>query len=94
MPIKHCMLNPIELSWSGLKRYVRDNDTNFHLSDVRKLAERWMGSLDPSTLTSYHDHVQKIQNTYKTSDNFVGTIEEQIIDDNIGKDSDMQEPNG
>ena len=37
--------------------------------------------------------VRKIENTYKTSDNFVETIEEQIIDDDIDTDSDMEEPN-
>ena len=52
-----------------------------------------MASLDPSTVTSYHDHVRKIENTYKTSDNFVETIEEQIIDDDIDTDLDMEEQN-
>ena len=76
--MKYYMLNPIELAWSRLKRYVRDNNTNFRLSDVRKLAEQWMASLDASTVISYQDYVRTIENTYKVSDNFVETIEEQI----------------
>jgi transposase len=27
LPIKHCVLNPIELAWSQLKSYVRSNNT-------------------------------------------------------------------
>ena len=29
LPIKHCILNPIELCWSQLKGYVRRNNTAF-----------------------------------------------------------------
>jgi hypothetical protein len=28
LPLKHCMFNPIELAWAGLKQHVRDNSIN------------------------------------------------------------------
>ena len=87
------MLSPIELAWSGLKRYVCDNDGNFRLSDVRKLAQQWIASLDVSTFISYYGHVRKIENTYKISDNFAESIEDQIIDDDVDTDSDIEELN-
>ena len=74
LPIKHCMLNPIELSWSRFKRYVLNNNTNFLLSDVRKLTRQRMASLDVLTVISYHEHVRKIENTYKISGDFVESI--------------------
>ncbi len=52
-----------------------------------------MASLDASTAISYHDHVRKIENTYKISDDFAETIEEQIIDDDVDIDSDTEETN-
>ena len=87
------MLNPTELAWIGLKRRVRDNNTNFRLCDVRKLTQQWMASLDVSTVISYHEHVRKIESTYKISNDFVQSIEEQIIDDDVDTDLDIEELN-
>ncbi|CAF4924644.1 unnamed protein product, partial [Rotaria sp. Silwood1] len=45
LPVKHCMLNRIELAWAGLKNNVRDKNANFSLSDVGHLGYQWMTSL-------------------------------------------------
>ena len=83
------MFNPIELAWAGLKSYVREHNTNFRLSDVRNLTQTWMASLDASTATSYIDHAQNIENTFKKSDRFTEQIEEQIVDDDDEEDNDI-----
>ena len=75
------MLNPIELAWSGLKSFVRKNNTNFRLSDVSHLAMQWLSSLTASDTTAFIDHVLKIEETFKKSDRFIEQIEEDIMDE-------------
>ena len=58
LPVKHCTLNPIEFAWSGMKAYIRKNNTYFRLSNVERLASEWMAALDPSTTQSYFSHAQ------------------------------------
>ena len=91
LPVKHCMFNPIELAWAGLKDYVRDNNTGFRLSDVRRLAQQWMTLLDAPTAAAYVDHTRNIEETYKNSDRFTEQIEEEIIDDDEEVDSGAEE---
>ncbi len=86
LPVKHCMFNPIELAWAGLKKHVRDNNTRFRLSDVRLLVQQWMTSLNASMATSYLNHARNIENTFKKSDAFIEQIEEQLIDDEDNDD--------
>jgi hypothetical protein len=83
------MFNPIELAWAGLKSYVREHNINFRLSDVRNLTQTWMTSLDASTATSYIDHAQNIENTFKKSDRFTEQIEEQIVDDDDEEENEL-----
>jgi hypothetical protein len=64
LPVKHCIFNPIELAWASMKNYVRNNNINFRLSDVRYLAEQWMTSLDAKTATAYLDLARNIENTF------------------------------
>ena len=75
------MLNPIELAWSGLKNFVRENNTNFRLSDVRHLAMEWISSLTAGDSAAYIDHTLKIEETFKKSDRFSEQIEEDLIDE-------------
>lgn len=37
MPLNHSELNPIVLAWMSVKRYVKENNTTFKVSDVQKL---------------------------------------------------------
>jgi hypothetical protein len=79
--VKHCSLNPIELAWAGTKTYVRDNKTNFRLSDVERLAAEWIAVLDSSTAQSYFAHVHQHKLVFKQADAFAEEVENQLIDD-------------
>ena len=37
LPPYHCELNPIELAWAQVKRYIKDNNKQFTLSHVKEL---------------------------------------------------------
>ena len=91
LPVKHCILNPIELAWASMKAYVRDNNINFRLSDVRNLAQHWMVSVDTTTVAAYIQHIRDIENTFKKSDSFAEQIEEEIIDEDEEMDSEDDE---
>ncbi|CAF1503947.1 unnamed protein product [Rotaria sp. Silwood1] len=41
MPVKHCVLIPIELGWAGLKNYVRKYNVRFSLNDIAQLFNEW-----------------------------------------------------
>lgn len=84
------MLNPIELAWSGLKNFVRKNNTNFRLSEVRSLAFEWIHSLTADSATAYIDHVLKIEATFKESDRFIEQIEEDLVDEEENVDSEEE----
>ena len=40
LPVAHPVLNPIELMWGQIKRYVRDNNCDFTITHIRELAEQ------------------------------------------------------
>ena len=43
-PVRHCELNPIELIWAQMKRYVACRNNTFRMKDVQKLT---MKSFNP-----------------------------------------------
>jgi hypothetical protein len=81
------MLNAIELAWAGLKNHVRDNNVNFSISDVRRLAYEWMVSLNSTTAMGYVNEAHKIEDMFKKSDRFTEEIEEQLLDEEDDVDS-------
>ena len=77
LPIKHCILNQIELCCWQLKGYVRRNNTAFRLDDIIKLSQEYIAALDHCT--AFIQHVCKAQLTFRQADNFV----DKVIDPDI-----------
>ena len=42
-----------------MKRYIRDHNTTFRLSDVERLASEWIAALDSATVQSYFSHAEQ-----------------------------------
>ena len=79
LPIKHCVLNPIELCWSQLKSYVRQNNTQFRLTDITTLSQEYIAALDDCTAFIAHAH--KAEMTFRQADNYVEeAIDPEIVD--------------
>ncbi|CAF0826258.1 unnamed protein product [Didymodactylos carnosus] len=81
LPVKHCSLNSIELGWAGMKAYIRDNNTNFCLPDVERLASEWIAAVDEATAQSYIAHAHQHELVFKQTDAFAEEVEDQLIDD-------------
>ena len=93
LPIKHCVLNPIELAWAQLKSYVRRENVNFRISDVETLALEFMAAIDRDLAESFIEHTQKVEEIFKTADAFVEhSVEPQLIDTDDENDFDSYDP--
>jgi transposase len=90
LPIKHCILNPIELAWAQLKAYVRSNNTNFRLTDIRALSEEYIAALDDETSRRFINHVRKAQEQFRTADDFVEEdIEPNLLSEDEHSEADV-----
>ncbi|CAF4261715.1 unnamed protein product, partial [Rotaria sp. Silwood2] len=90
LPIKHCLLNPVELAWANLKQYVRDNNVNFRLSDIRHLVQEWMLNMTMATVTAYFNHVYYLEEMFKKSDAFTEQLKEDLLDDDNDDELDSE----
>ena len=69
LPVRHCVLNPIELAWPGLKNYIRDNNKNFRLFDVHNLTMEYLAAVDEPLSIIYFQHIKGYKDTLKAADN-------------------------
>ncbi|CAF4548983.1 unnamed protein product [Didymodactylos carnosus] len=81
IPVKHCVLNPIELVWSGLKNYVRSQNIRFSLNDVEQLSLEWLSSVGPEHVRSYYEHMLKHEEIFRAADKIAEELETDLIDD-------------
>ncbi|XP_062511240.1 uncharacterized protein LOC134187137 [Corticium candelabrum] len=58
-PVAHCELNPIELAWSKVKRYLKEHNQTFKLADLEELVSAAFQSVTPEMWRSYCKHVEK-----------------------------------
>ncbi|CAI6358893.1 unnamed protein product [Macrosiphum euphorbiae] len=63
-PPYHCEVNPIELAWSSVKRYVKSNNTTFKLPDVRQLLTEGVNSCTPEMWKNFVQHVIKVEDRF------------------------------
>ena len=64
LPVAHPELNPIELVWSMLKKYIKEKNVNYSLSEVEKHAHEFFTTYKQSTWQKCVEHVKKIENEY------------------------------
>ena len=59
LPPYHCELNPIELAWSQVKRYIKENNQLFTLTAVKVLTYRGIDQVGPANwMNTYSEHLR------------------------------------
>jgi len=56
LPPYHCELNPIEMSWSNVKGYVKTNISTFKINDVRRLLNEGIERVTLEMWSNYVSH--------------------------------------
>ena len=88
LPVRHCVLSPIELAWAGLKNYIRDNNTNFRLVDIHNLTLEYLAAVDESLARGYFRHTKRYEDTFKETDKYVQDVIEPKLGDTDNDASD------
>ena len=87
IPVKHCVLNPIELGWAGLKNYVRKQNVRFSLNEVVQLCNKWLAGCGPENAADYFAHIYKHEETFKLANKNAEQLESDLIDSEEDADS-------
>ena len=59
LPPYHCELNPIELAWSQVKRYIKENNQLFTLTAVKELTYRGIDQVGPANWKKLVEHIER-----------------------------------
>jgi len=79
LPPYHCELNPIEMVWSQIKRYVARNNKTFKLEDVKKLVLEAINEVTADQWNNYENHVVKVENEMKDLEHIQDRVIDKII---------------
>ncbi|CAF0955652.1 unnamed protein product [Rotaria sordida] len=88
IPVKHYVLNPIELGLTGLKNYARQQNVHFRWDDIGQLCNEWLAACGPEHASAYFAHIYKQEEIFKTADKNVEEIENDLIDSEDDVDDD------
>ena len=80
LPPYHCELNPIELAWSQVKRFIKENNQLLTLTAVKELTYRGFDQVGPANWKKLVEHVQRaFEDKYWRDDD----LQEEYIDEFI-----------
>ena len=86
LPPYHCKLNPIELAWAQVKRYIKKNNKLFTLTHVKELTLDGFTKVGPENWKKLVEHAIKIEDKFWEQDE----LYEQYLDEfiiRVNKDS-------
>lgn len=94
LPPYMCELNPIEIAWAQLKRFIRDKNTTgeFSIKMLRELVDQGIVSITSDDWKKFCSHVLKIEDDFWTNDQYMEEMEHLIITlngDSSGDDTDF-----
>ena len=80
LPPYHCELNPIELAWLQVKRYIKEKNQLFTLKAVKELTYRGIDQVGPTNWKKLVEHVERaFEDKYWCDDG----LQEECIDEFI-----------
>ncbi|XP_062520191.1 uncharacterized protein LOC134195205 [Corticium candelabrum] len=80
-PVAHCELNPIELVWADVKRYLKVHNKTFKLADLEQLVPDAFQSVTPEMWAKHCQHVQEEEERFWEKDGLQEeSVEEYIIE--------------
>ncbi|CAF4105460.1 unnamed protein product [Rotaria sordida] len=88
IPVKHCVLNPIELGWASLKNYLCQRNVHFRFDYIEQLCNERLAACGPKYASAYFAHIYKQEEIFKTADKNVEEIENDLIDSEDDVDDD------
>ena len=66
LPVAHPELNPIEMSWSKMKRGTAKTNTTFRLSHLEDITRNAIASMTPEEFSKYVEHVKTKEEKFKS----------------------------
>jgi len=83
LPQYHCQLNPIELIWADLKRFIENNNNNnqHSINFIETLIHNSIKNINSDKWKACIEHTSKIEEDYWKSDGIVDNMTEELIID-------------
>ncbi|CAF1244573.1 unnamed protein product [Didymodactylos carnosus] len=91
LPVRHCVLNPIELAWAEMKTFIRNNNVTFSLKDVSVWDKAWLTACDMQMASSLIEHTIKYEETFKRADAISHEHDNDIIEDDVQSESETED---
>ena len=63
--MRHYSIDPVEIAWSGLKDYVRKNNTSFSIKNIHQLVTEFIAGFDGKAAQAAIRHTEKLKRRIK-----------------------------
>ncbi|CAF2989381.1 unnamed protein product [Rotaria sp. Silwood2] len=91
LPVRHYMLNQIEIAWTEMKIFIRNNNVTYSLEDVSVWVTAWMAACDMKMASSFIEHTRKYEETFKRAIVISDERDNDIIEDDVQFESEIED---